>query len=304
MDGDEDHNPGCGDEVDGARRLPAAKHIEKDREGGVHAWRHGEPGEEHERQENQRDDEIGKLLQHVIAFGLLALGESKPGMLADRGADMLEVAACWSEIVPKMAAAKAPKDISEAVEQEEPGEEEMPAPAGGEVAMPGQGDGPGKASLIDVTLGIRSGAKHAVGVENVAEDAGDAFDVIAVLRSAHGENGIVEGRFRPEIERRMSVEDLETAHQEHEEDQRIDPVRDPHRARMTIDDLACNHRNALHLPPPPALGCVGLVPTMTRPVVELKCRLASNSIAKRYRTRPHTSGRNRGSCPNRSQPAS
>src|SRR5215468_6577701 len=241
MDGDEDHNPGCGDEVDGARRLPAAKHIEKDREDGVHARRHGEPGEEHERQENQRDDEIGKLLQHVIAFGLLALGESKPGMFADRGADMLEVAACWSEIVPKMAAPKAPKDISEAVEQEEPGEEEMPAPAGGEVAMPGQGDGPGKASLIDVTLGIPSDAEHAVGVENVAEDAGDAFDVIAVLRSAHGENGIVEGRFRPEIERRMSVEDLETAHQEHKEDQRIDPVRDPHRARMAIDDLAFAH---------------------------------------------------------------
>src|SRR5262249_41544141 len=77
--------------------------------------------------------------------------------------------------------------------------------------------------------------------ENVAEDAGDAFDVIAVLRSAHGENGIGEGRFRPEIERRMSVEDLETAHQEHEEDQRIDPVRDPHRARMAIDDLAIAH---------------------------------------------------------------
>src|SRR5262249_47927114 len=192
MDGDEDHKPACGDEVDGARRLPAAKHIEKDREGGVHAWRHGEPGEEHERQENQRDDEIGKLLQHVIAFGLLALRESKPGMLADRGADMLEVAACWSEIVPKMAAAKAPKDISEAVEQEEPGEEEMPSAPHGEVAVTGQCHGPRKASLIDVALGVCSGAEHAVGIENVAEDRGDAFDVVAVLHGVHGEDGIVE----------------------------------------------------------------------------------------------------------------
>src|SRR5262249_11121506 len=109
------------------------------------------------------------------------------------------------------------------------------------------------ASLIDVTLGIRSGAEHAVGVENVAKDAGDAFDVIAVLRSAHGENGIVEGRFRPEIERRMSVEDLETAHQQHEEDQRIDPVRDPPRARMAIDDLAFAHGFLLPLTTRPAI---------------------------------------------------
>src|SRR5262249_7703307 len=125
MDGDEDHNPACGDEVNGARRLPAAKHIENGREGGVPAPRQGKPCEEHQRQENERDDEIGKFLQHVIAFGLLALGELESGMLPDRGANMLKVAARWSEIVPKMAAAKAPYEISEPVEQEEPGEEEM-----------------------------------------------------------------------------------------------------------------------------------------------------------------------------------
>src|SRR5215471_5852562 len=129
MDSDEGHNPACGDEVDGARRLPAAKHIEKDREGGVHRWRHGKPGEEHERQKNERDDEIGELLQDVIAFGLLAFREVESDMFANRGADMLEVAAGRGEIAPKMPAAKAPYEISDAVEQEEPGKEEMPAPS-------------------------------------------------------------------------------------------------------------------------------------------------------------------------------
>src|SRR4029079_13597800 len=98
-------------------------------------------------------DEISELLQHVVALGLLALREFEPDVLPYRGADMLELAAARREIFPEMAAHQAVNEIEEPVDDEEPGEEEVPAPPGGEVAMAGQGHRPGKSS--DLVIAVR-----------------------------------------------------------------------------------------------------------------------------------------------------
>ena len=54
---------------------------------GVEARRHRQPRQDLQRQQDQNDDEIGELLEHVIARRLLALGEAQGQMLAQRGAD-------------------------------------------------------------------------------------------------------------------------------------------------------------------------------------------------------------------------
>jgi len=68
----------------------------------------------------------------------------------------------------------------------------MPAPPHGEVAMSGQGDRPGEASLVDVTREIRGGPEHTVGVEAVTKDRGDALDGVAVLLGFQGKDRSVE----------------------------------------------------------------------------------------------------------------
>ena len=55
--------------------LPAAEEVEQPREGGVHAGRHGEAGRAASAAAAEDDGEVGELLQHVVALGLLALGE-------------------------------------------------------------------------------------------------------------------------------------------------------------------------------------------------------------------------------------
>src|SRR5262245_32155041 len=151
---DEENDPGCTDEMDGARGLPPAEDVEKHGEGRVHAGRHGKPGQEHERQEHERDGEIGELLQGVVALGLFALGKFELRMLADRGADIRKVVARGRKIAAEMTAAQAPHEVSETVEQEQPSEKEVPAPPHGEVAIAGQRRPPGKAAVLVTALGI------------------------------------------------------------------------------------------------------------------------------------------------------
>jgi hypothetical protein len=137
MHDDEENDGRRADEMDGARGLSPAEDVEKRGEGRVHAGRHGKPGQKHKRQKHDRDGEIGEFLQNIVALGLFALGKLEPRVLADRGADMRKVVARGRKIAPEMAAAEAPQEVGEAVEQEQPSEEEVPAPSHGEVAISG-----------------------------------------------------------------------------------------------------------------------------------------------------------------------
>src|SRR5678816_1049096 len=101
--------------MDGARRLPSAEHLKQEGIACVHARRHGEAGQEHQRQKHERHDEISEFLQHVVALGLLALREFEPDVFPYRGADMLELAAAQREIFLEMAAYQAIDKIDEPV---------------------------------------------------------------------------------------------------------------------------------------------------------------------------------------------
>ena len=154
---------------------------------------------------------------------------------------MLELLARGRKIAAKMPAPEAPKEISQPVQQKQPGKEEVPAPPDGEVALTGKRRPPRKPAHVISAAGIAGEPQHARGVEVQAEHCGDAVDLVALLHRPHGEDRAVEIRFRAEIKRGMGVEDLQAAHQEHQQHERVDPMGEAHRARMPIDDLALLH---------------------------------------------------------------
>ena len=77
------------DEMDGARRLPAAEYIDQPRQGRVETGRHGQAGEHDQRQDDEDQAEIGELLEDVV---VAAVAEAEPHVVDDRAADAAELA--------------------------------------------------------------------------------------------------------------------------------------------------------------------------------------------------------------------
>src|SRR6476660_2044369 len=117
--------------------LPPAENLKQEGIAGVHSGRHGESGRQHQGQKHERHDEIGKLLEHVVPLGLFSLRKSEPQMLPDRRANVFQLAAARREVLAEVPAREAVDEISEPVDDEEPGEEEMPAPSRRQIAMAG-----------------------------------------------------------------------------------------------------------------------------------------------------------------------
>src|SRR3990167_3524479 len=125
---DEEDDGGRGDEVQRARRLAAGEEIDEPREGSIDAGRHAETGQHDQRQDDEDQDQVGELLQDVV---VAAVVEAEAEMLHDRGADAAKLRPARDEIAPDMAVEEARNDIDEAVDDEEPGEEEVPGGARG-----------------------------------------------------------------------------------------------------------------------------------------------------------------------------
>src|SRR5580704_11423948 len=130
-----------------------------------------------------------------------------------------------------MPARQAPEEIDEAVDHEQPGEEEMPAPAGREILVARHGD-PGRKAARRHPPVLDRGAEHARGVERMAEDAGLSDEASSLLARREGECRMREIGLLPDIERRMRVEDLQAAHQKEREAEHIDPMRQTQNAGM------------------------------------------------------------------------
>ena len=115
-------------------------------------------------------------------------------MLDDLSADVAELDAAGKQIAAEVAAGEAPDEVDEAIHHQGPGKEEMPAPAGREILVAREGDP----------------AREGVEREERMAEIGAVAD----------------------IEGRMSVEDLESAHQEEHEAEGGDPMREAHEPRM------------------------------------------------------------------------
>ncbi len=65
---DEEHDEVGANEMDGARRLAAAKEIEEPGPDGCHCGRHCEAGQNQRREKYQENYDIGCLLQNARAY--------------------------------------------------------------------------------------------------------------------------------------------------------------------------------------------------------------------------------------------
>ncbi len=74
-----------------------------------------------------------------------------------------------------MAATQTTHEIGQSVEDKEPGEEKMPPTAHRQPLLAGQSRPGGKAARLQASVWRGRNAKHAGGVEIVAEDSGDAM---------------------------------------------------------------------------------------------------------------------------------
>ena len=201
----------------GARRLAAAEQVDQPGEGRVHRRRHRQAGEHQQRTGDDRRRD-----RRASAARCSAAPPRPWGSAAAR--DRRSRAECF-EIVAGSAtggecgrAAAGRRDRRAPLSDQRPGEEEVPAPADGEILRLGQ---------------RRPGREP-------------------VRRQRQQRPGEI-GRLA-EIERRMGVEDLQPAHQQREEAAGVDPVTNPRQCGMAQDDplgggaegaLGCGHDSSL-----------------------------------------------------------
>jgi hypothetical protein len=59
--------------MDRARGLPPAKNVDEPRQDCIHAGRHGEPRQNHRRQQHKYDGQITQLLQEIVMLCRVAM---------------------------------------------------------------------------------------------------------------------------------------------------------------------------------------------------------------------------------------
>ena len=238
----EEHEQPGGDEVDRARRLPAAEEVEQPGPGGVHARRHGEAGQDHDRDQDQQHREVGELLQHVVAPRGLPLGEVQRGVVLDvapeaPGAKLGRIPR--QQVAAQVAVNHAQEAVGEDAGGEDPGEGQVPAPRLRQVVPRGDRR-PAREGIEPL------GPEHAARAKGLPADA----QVAVPVRVADLEPGRIEvGAVLAPVEPRVGVEDHQPAHQEDDERHHGHPMPDPGGKAVPPHQLAAER----------ARGCICLL---------------------------------------------
>src|SRR5262249_55642216 len=151
-----------------------------------------------------------ELLEHVVVAPVV---EAEPDMVEDRLSDAAELLPARQEVTPDVAIREARDQVDEAIDHEDPGEEEKPTASGGEVLVARDGHPAREGAHLRLAFGAIGEPEDAGGGERHAEDGGDALG-LAVLADygPHLQDRIIEIRLLADVERRVRVEDLQPAH--------------------------------------------------------------------------------------------
>ena len=141
------------------------------------------------------------------------------------------------QVAPDVAAEEAGDEVDRAVDDEEPGEEEMPAPAGGEILVARQRQPGREAARLRLAVGAGGQAEEAGGVEGRRRRScvSPIGSPSAPMARGHAQHRVGEVGRLAEIERRMGVEDLQPAHHQDEDAEHVDPVGDAGEHRVPVD---------------------------------------------------------------------
>src|SRR5437899_8242580 len=97
-------------------------------------------------------------------------------MIADRLRNSAQLAAVGREIAREMPAADGPREIGEAVQDEDPGEEEVPRPRHRQPAVVRNREPPWERAIGELAVTVFRGTEHAGCVEIAPEHPGDPMD--------------------------------------------------------------------------------------------------------------------------------
>ena len=133
-DSETNDNKGA-DEVYRPRGLAATEHIGQEWKCGVEPRRHRQPGENEERYDDEQDKEVGEPLQNVIMPGFVAAWKAQAQMIDDRASYMSQLPRRWNKLASQVSAHDAVNEIGQAIENQKPSKEKVPAPSRGEVPI-------------------------------------------------------------------------------------------------------------------------------------------------------------------------
>ena len=129
VDGDEDDESHRGDEVDRARRLPTADQADQPAEHRIQMRRHRQPHQHDHRRQDINHDDVGELLQDVVAQRFLAHRMLETQVVDDRAAKAAPVALGRQKIAAGVVREPCIQQKTNPVEHQYPREEEMPTAA-------------------------------------------------------------------------------------------------------------------------------------------------------------------------------
>src|SRR6267143_2028619 len=224
----------CREKVKGAGRLSSTQQGHDEGHDGVEARRHREPGENAEGTQPEDHPRVGDLLQHVVVGRRLACRMAEPQVIADRVAEAAEVARPGQKIVREVMTRERVDGKAEAGEDENPGEQEMPATSHGQPLAARESRPAREASLAEA-FSVARRAEDAGRLELETEYLREPLELAA--RRVNGlerENGAIGVGSLAPIEGGVGVEDLKTAERQDQQAKDDDPVCDPSRERMPV----------------------------------------------------------------------
>ena len=136
MNHHEQHEQPGNHKMNGSGGLTPAKQVEKPGHASIRAGRHGQARKHDQRQHEEYDGKVGKLLKAIVPRSLLPTGKSEPKMVDQRPPDLPQLPSARQEIAPKMPGKECVEQINTPVDYEQPGEKEMPDAPGRKVLPP------------------------------------------------------------------------------------------------------------------------------------------------------------------------
>src|SRR6202040_92195 len=156
MHENEQRNQAGRDEMDRPRGLTSAKQVDEPGQDRIHPRRHGEAGQDHQRQQHADHAQIGQLLEGIIMARLLAMRKFQPKVVEsvlEKG-PWPQLLPAGQEIAPEMSAGNSGHEISQEVRDEQPSKKEMPPPPQSEIAPAWKRSPPWKGAPYSVTACI------------------------------------------------------------------------------------------------------------------------------------------------------
>src|SRR5271166_1919869 len=137
MHDDEQHQQIRSDEMQRSGRLAASEQIEQEWRRSIDSRRHRESRQHGERSDQEHDAGVGDFLQRIVVARGFAPWKLQLQVMPEFGCQSprMQLRPAWNEVLPQMPREQPADQINEPVDDQNPSEEKVPAPAGCQIAV-------------------------------------------------------------------------------------------------------------------------------------------------------------------------